>query len=245
MILEIPVFDIESAIIAKDAGAHRLELCSSISEGGITPSHGTILWAKEHLKIPFYVMIRPRGGGFVYSDAELQIMKKDIEFCREIGVEGVVLGILNSENFVDTQNCKNLIKVADGMQLTFHRAFDRTDNPFSALEDIIDCGFHRILTSGLKETAPQGADLIAELVKIASNRIIMMPGSGVDENNLVNLHKTCNAQEYHSSAKIKINKNHHTVNMSSTNNNSAEWSVSPEKIKKMLEILSNFNQMKQ
>lgn len=240
MILEIPVFDIQSAIIAQDAGAHRLELCSSISEGGITPSYGTILWAKEHLKIPFYVMIRPKGGGFVYTDAEIQIMKKDIEFCREIGVEGVVFGILNSENIVDTQNCKNLIKVADGMQLTFHRAFDRTDNPISALEDIIDCGFHRILTSGQKDTAPQGADLIAELVKIASNRIIIMPGSGVDENNLFNLHKTCNTNEYHSSAKIKVNKHLNEVSMSSTNNNTTEWSVSPEKIKKMLEIMSSF-----
>lgn len=245
MILEIPVFDIHSAIITQNVGAHRLELCSSISEGGITPSHGTILWAKQHLTIPFFVMIRPRGGGFVYSDEEIQIMKNDIEFCREVGVDGVVFGILKDDGTVDKEKCRLLLQVSKNMQATFHRAFDRSSNPFMALEDIIQCGFKRILTSGLKETAPQGADLIAELVKTAGNRIIIMPGSGVDENNLLNLHNKCNAQEYHSSAKISINRQSHAVNMSSTNQNSIEWSVSAEKIKKMLEILTNFNQKKQ
>ncbi len=243
MILEIPVFDIQGAIDAENAGAHRIELCSSMSEGGITPSYGTILWAKQHLKIPIFVMIRPRGGDFEYSNEEIQIMKMDIEFCKNVVVDGVVFGILNSKNSVDTEKCKQLLEVAEGMQTTFHRAFDRSNYPFKALEDIISCGFDRILTSGQKDTALQGANLIAEIIKKADNKIIIMPGSGVDETNLSDLHKICGANEYHSSAKTKLISDNTKISMSSTRQNSSKWIVSEEKIKRMLEILTTFNQI--
>lgn len=234
MLLEVPVFDIQSALKAQNAGAHRIELCASMADGGITPSTGMILQAKELLKISFYVMIRPRGGNFTYSDEEINIMLHDIEFCRKHGIEGIVTGVLTSEGKVDIPVCKALTEIAGSMQLTFHRAFDRTADPFEAMEEIIECGFHRILTSGQKETALEGAGLIAELNKRAAGRIIIMPGSGVNETNLKELHKQCNCSEYHSSAKIKI-PNSYARPLPS--DEPARWIVDDEKIQKMLEVM--------
>jgi copper homeostasis protein len=237
MLLEIPVFDINSALITQNAGAHRIELCASMAEGGITPSHGMILKAKELLKTPFFVMIRPRGGDFTYSDEEIQIMKTDIEFCRINAIEGVVSGILTADGHVDKHSCKKLIQAAGAMQFTFHRAFDRATNPFQALEDIIECGFHRILTSGQKETAIEGAELIAQLNKKAAKRITIMPGSGVTEFNLNDLHSICQCTEYHSSAKMKIpDSNAHPLPSDSPE----KWTVDKGKILKMLEVMKGY-----
>ena len=231
MLLEIPVFDIDSALNAQKAGAHRIELCASMADGGITPSYGMILQAKQMLHIPFYVMIRPRGGNFTYSEEEFHIMLKDIEFCRSNAVDGVVSGILTSEGKVDKNACKELIQAAGTMQFTFHRAFDRTTEAFEALEDIIECGFHRILTSGQKETAIEGASLIAELNKKAAGRITIMPGSGVTEDNLYELHSICQCTEYHSSAKTKTPISYAHPLPSDVQ---SVWTVSHEKIEQML-----------
>lgn len=234
MLLEVPVFDVNSALIAQNAGAHRIELCSSMSDGGITPSHGMILWTKQNLHIPFFVMIRPKGGNFIYSREEIEIMLNDITFCRHIGIEGIVTGALTEQGLVNKTACSMLVEAAGNMQLTFHRAFDRTNDPFVALENIIECGFHRILTSGQKETAPEGVKLIAELNIQAAGRIIIMPGSGVNEMNLQELHEQCNCREYHSSAKIKTFVNAHNPLPA----DSLEvWTVSEEKILKMLDVL--------
>ncbi len=241
MKIEIAVFDIEGAKIAQNAGAHRIEFCSSINEGGVSPSYGTIMWAKENLNLPVFVMIRPRGGNFVYSKDEISIMKKDVEFCKSIGVDGVVFGILEKDNNVDIPNCKQIIKCAGDMQLTFHRAFDRAANPKKALEEIIDLGFHRILTSGQKNTAPEGVELISDLVKIAGNRIIILPGSGVDESNLKDLHANCNAKEYHSSAKILVNSNKNSIPLSNNLDSLNVWSVSDLKVRKMISIAENYD----
>lgn len=235
MILEVPVFDIKGALLAQKAGAHRLELCSSMPEGGITPSHGMIKWAKENLEIPFFVMIRPRSGNFVYSKEEIEIMLEDIIFCREIGIQGVVFGILTNEGNVHVSQCLKLLSATGTMQTTFHRAFDRSADPFLALEDIINCGFNRILSSGLKNAAPEGAELLANLVEKAGNQIIIMPGSGVDDTNINELHKIIGAKEYHSSAKIEVENLNIGPSMSSVNNDSKEWTVSLEKIKNILE----------
>lgn len=234
MILEVPVFDIKGALIAQKAGAHRLELCSSLSEGGITPSHGMIKWAKENLEIPFFVMIRPRSGNFVYSKEEIEIMLEDIIFCREIGIQGVVFGILTNEGNVHVSQCLKLLSATGTMQTTFHRAFDRSVDPFQALEDIINCGFNRILSSGLKNAAPEGAELLSNLVKKAGNQIIIMPGSGVDDTNIEKLHKIIDAREYHSSAKIEVENLNVGPSMSSVNSDSKEWTVSSDKIKSIL-----------
>lgn len=236
MILEVPVFDIKGALIAQKAGAHRLELCSSLPEGGITPSHGMIKWAKENLEIPFFVMIRPRSGNFVYSKEEFDIMLEDIHFCCEIGVQGVVFGILTNEGNVHVSQCLKLLSATGTMQTTFHRAFDRSADPFLALEDIINCGFNRILSSGLKNSAPEGAELLANLVEKAKNQIIIMPGCGVDNTNIERLHEKIGAREYHSSAKIEVeNMDVNQPYMSSLINESKEWTVSTEKIKHILE----------
>lgn len=234
MILEVPVFDIQSAIIAQEAGAHRIELCSSMPEGGITPSHGMIKWAKENLKIPFFVMIRPRGGNFVYSKAEIEIMENDIHFCQQTGVEGVVFGALTEDGKINIPQNLQLLKAVGSMQTTFHRAIDRSSNPFQALEDIINCGFDRILSSGLKNTAPEGAEMLAQLIAKAGSQIIIMPGSGVDDTNISALHQTVQATEYHSSAKIWVKINSHGPRMSETENDSGYWTVCPQKIKNIL-----------
>ncbi len=235
MILEIAVFDVESAILAEKAGADRIELCVSYTEGGISPSYGSIKWAAENIKIPVFVMIRPRGGQFIYSHEEIQIMKNDIAFCRDCGIDGVVFGILDQYGNVDVNNCKALIENAGDMQLTFHRAFDRTANPNKAIEDIVSCGFNRILTSGQKNTAEQGIENILQYLEVSKNRIIIMPGSGISEKNLAEIHLQLNANEYHASALIK-NSINSGKNLSGLGNDESDYIVSFEKIKKMVEI---------
>ena len=203
-ILEVPVYSIDAAIAAQSAGADRIELCSGFIEGGTTPSHATILLAKQLLKIPINVMIRPRGGDFLYSETEFRIMKGDIEFCKNAGVNGIVFGILKSEGNVDIDRCKELIETAGKLSCTFHRAFDRVENSYNALEDIIKLGFDRVLTSGLKPSAIEGIQLIAELNLIADKRIIVMPGCGINSNNLKEIMKLSHSKEFHASAKKYI-----------------------------------------
>ena len=163
-------------------------------------------------------------------------MLSDIEFCKTNGIKGIVTGVLRNDGTVDKTANKSLINAAGNMQLTFHRAIDIALDPLQALEDIIDCGFHRILTSGQKETAPEGAELIAELNKQAAGRIIIMPGSGVNETNIAKLHQKSNCQEYHSSAKIKMNQSFAKPLPSDSNQT---WTVSEVKIKKMLDVLKS------
>lgn len=199
--LEIIGFTIEDCIRAQEAGASRIELCDNASEGGTTPSYGFIKEARKQLQIELYVMIRPRGGNFVYSNEEFEMMHTDISICKQLGCDGVVLGILTEENNVDIERCRQLIEEAYPMEVTFHRAFDRVQNPMEALETIVDLGCERILTSGQKPTAPEGVQLIAELVRHANDRIIIMPGSGVRSENIASLLKATGATEFHSSAR--------------------------------------------
>jgi len=203
--LEIIGFTIESCIRAQTAGASRIELCDNPGDGGTTPSLGFIKVAREHLTIPLYCMIRPRGGDFLFSDAEIAIMKKDIAVCKELGCDGVVFGLLNADGTVDKKNTAELVRLAYPMGVTFHRAFDRVMDPSQSMEDIIETGCERILTSGLKPSAPEGADLIAALIKQADDRIIIMPGSGIRSDNIVELAKKTGATEFHSSARMKFN----------------------------------------
>ena len=199
--LEVIGFTIESCLIAQAAGAHRIELCDNPSEGGTTPSYGFIKTARENLSIELYPIIRPRGGDFLYSEIEFELMKADIQICKNLGCDGVVIGMLNSDGTVDKQRCKQLVDIAQPMGVSFHRAFDRTKDPFKALEDIISIGCERILTSGQKSVATDGAALLNELVKQANGRIIIMPGSGVRSDNIENLVKKTNATEFHTSAR--------------------------------------------
>lgn len=200
MKLEIIAFNIESCLSAQEAGADRIELCNNPSEGGTTPSYGFIKAARNALKIELYTMIRPRGGDFLYSESEYEVMKTDIETCKKLGCDGVVLGMLTPGGKVDKERCKNLVGYAYPLGVTFHRAFDRTSNAMEALEDTIDIGCERILTSGLKPKAVDGQQLIKELIVHAGERIIIMPGSGVTSSNIISLAENTGAVEFHSSA---------------------------------------------
>ncbi|MVN91826.1 copper homeostasis protein CutC [Mucilaginibacter aquatilis] len=200
--IEICAGSLDSALIAQQGGAYRVELCDNLKEGGTTPSYAQIAMARKLLDIKLYVIIRPRGGDFLYSDLEFEIMRQDIMCCRDIGCDGVVFGLLTSDGQIDQERCLQLKEAAGDMGLTFHRAFDRCKNPLAALEDIIDLGFERILTSGLEEDALTGAPLISNLVKQANGRISIMPGAGVRASNLAELIQLTGAQEYHTTAKV-------------------------------------------
>ena len=233
--LEVIGFTIESCMIAQAAGAHRIELCDNPSEGGTTPSYGFIKTARENLSIELYPIIRPRGGDFLYSEIEFEVMKADIENCKSLGCDGVVIGILNADGTVDKKRCKQLVEIAHPMKVTFHRAFDRTNDPFKAMEDIISIGCERILTSGQKNLATDGEELLNKLVKQANNRIIIMPGSGVNSDNIETLVKNTNATEFHTSARTFVNSKMEFINESMDEQLTSVSAMSDE-IKKIIEI---------
>lgn len=199
--LELIAFTIQSCIDAQNAGAHRIELCDNPGEGGTTPSYGFIKAARNILTIDLYPIIRPRGGDFLYSDDEFDMMKSDINVCKVFGCNGVVTGILNADGSIDKKRCKELVELARPMKVTFHRAFDRVNNLEEALEDVIETGCERILTSGGVPNAVDGAEAIAKLIKHAGDRIIIMPGSGVRSDNIKALAEKTSAVEFHSSAR--------------------------------------------
>lgn len=202
--LEICVDNIQSAIEAEEAGADRVELCGNLLEGGTTPGAGAIQLARESLKIGLHVIIRPRGGDFLYDDQEYEVMKRDITTCLEYGVDGVVLGILKSDGEIDLKRTAYLVELAHPMSVTFHRAFDMCSDPFRGLEDVIDTGSNRLLTSGQKDKAPEGADLISKLMKQAGSRIIIMPGGGLNISNIEFLARNTGATEFHLTARKTI-----------------------------------------
>lgn len=208
--IEICANSVESAVNAQAAGAHRVELCAGLPEGGTTPSLGTIATARELLTdIQLNILIRLRGGDFLYTAQEQQIMMRDVEQCARIGVDGIVFGCLNSDGFINTTMLDAFVKMAHehGMNFTFHRAFDVCHNPMQALEELINAGCDRILTSGQAPTAEQGIPLIAELVAKAASRIIVMPGCGVSSSNIKHIADATSACEFHLSARSNINSN--------------------------------------
>ncbi len=234
--LEVIGFNIESCGIAQAAGASRIELCDNPVDGGTTPSLGFIKAARKLLQIPLYVMIRPRGGDFLYSKEEFEIMKTDIKLCKELGCDGVVFGMLNSDGSIDERTAQ-LVELAYPMGVTFHRAFDRCANPFEALEHIINYGCERILTSGQHPTATAGATVIAELIKQADDRMIIMPGSGVRSDTIIELASKTGATEFHTSAKA-IKKSAMEYTSSTMNDNFKSVTVDAAEIKAIIKELS-------
>jgi copper homeostasis protein len=197
---EIACFNLESAILAQKAGADRVELCATISVGGTTPIIEMIQQAREHLTIDLYIMIRPRGGNFVYSEVEFQQMKSEIESIKGLGVNGFVFGILNEDNTINIEQNKTLVAEAYPFPCTFHRAFDAVSNCEQALEAVISCGFSTVLTSGTFSNVMEGKEVLKKLVVQAKNRIEIMPGGGLRSTNISELNQIVGANWYHSSA---------------------------------------------
>lgn len=202
-IIEIATTDFVTTKFAVEGGANRIELCAALTEGGTTPSFGTIKKCRENFNIQLFPIIRPRGGDFLYNDEEFETMVNDVRLCRDLGCDGIVVGVLNKDGTINVRRTSALIELAYPLDVTFHRAFDRCKNPFEALEQLIAIGCQRILTSGQKPTAPEGIDLIAQLIKNAGERIIIMPGSGVRKENIKEIAAKTRAVEFHSSLRSK------------------------------------------
>ena len=241
--IEICVDSVQSALYAQEAGASRVELCDNLPEGGTTPGYGTIVSARNNLRIGLHVIIRPRGGDFLYNDLEYDIMKREIDICGEAGGDGIVLGILKSDGSVDVERTAKLIEAARPMSSTFHRAFDMCHDPVTGLENIIASGADRLLTSGLKNSAEEGHTLLRDLVIQAGQRIIIMPGSGINETNIEAIAKITGAKEFHLSARKVIEsemifrKEGITMGGSPYYNEFARKVADPEKIKSIIKIL--------
>ena len=201
-ILEVCAFHIDSCMIAERAGAARVELCDNPIEGGTTPSYGTIKKAREKITILLYPILRPRSGNYFYSDEEFDILKHDILMCKELGCDGISVGISTIDSVVDTERMKRIVEWAGNMGVTCNRVFDCAPDPFQALEDIIACGCERVLTSGQKSAAPDAGNLLHQLVEQAGDRIIIMPGAGVKSSNIAKLKAESGATEFHSSARV-------------------------------------------
>lgn len=225
VLLEAPVYTLEAALLAAEYGVDRLELCADFGEGGTTPSAGMLTYIKSQVNIPVFVMIRPRGGDFVYSAGELEVMKKDLALFKSLGADGFVFGILTKEGHVDREACSALLAVAGDLPCTFHRAIDASLDLEKSLEDIVDVGFKRILTSGGMATVSDGLDNIKKMMQAAGDRIIIMPGGGTLPSHLGELAATGHLQEAHSSCKayrpseslyvnphLKLSEGNETVN---------------------------------
>ena len=202
MIIEICANSFGSAQAAQLAGAHRIELCTELSVGGLTPSHGLIEKVVSELNIPTHVLIRPRSGNFTYSDEEMDVMLRDISFCKKMGCAGIVSGFLTSENKIDLEKTKELIAASEDMEFTFHRAFDWVENPIEELQKLIDLEVSRLLSSGQKPTAIEGISLLKDLRKHAKDKIEIMPGGGINLENVLKF-KEANFKSIHFSATTK------------------------------------------
>lgn len=237
-ILEIACYSPLSAIIAEKAGAHRVELCNNPLEGGTTPSYGVLKLVRDEVFIPVFPIIRPRGGHFVYSAEEVGSMKADIQLCKQLGFEGVVIGLLNENGKVAYDETALLTELAWPLEVTFHRAFDRTIEPFEALETIIRAGCTRILTSGQVPDVNDGTNLVAKLIKEANHRIIIMPGSGVRAKSIALLAAKTGADEFHSSASYWEDES--CFSPPSMNENIRQNKVDVHEIRNMMSILKGY-----
>jgi copper homeostasis protein len=239
-LLEIAVFNFQSAVIAENAGADRIELCDNPAEGGTTPSYGNLIKTIETISIPVFPIIRPRGGDFLYSTEEWEIVLKDIAICKELGFSGIVTGSLQANGSVHLNQLQMAVDKAYPMQVTFHRAFDRVANPFEAMEQIINAGCSRILTSGGYPEVMEGIALLSTLVQQANNRIIIMPGSGVRSTNISKIQHITGAVEFHSSARIPVTSAMEFINPL-MNENLQDISVDPNEIMLMKAALQSPN----
>jgi copper homeostasis protein len=197
-LLEISVETLETALAAERGGADRIELCGDLSLGGVTPGAELVRTVRAQVRIPIFAMIRPRAGDFVYSTAEFTEMKRAIADAQESGMDGVVLGVLTKDHRVDVEPTRELVELAKPLPVTYHRAFDESANLHHALEDVIQSGAKRILTSGGAKSASEGGAVLAELIETARERIVIVPGAGISGANIVQVARQTRAREFHS-----------------------------------------------
>ncbi len=199
LLLEVAAASVEDALTAAAGGADRIELNAALALGGLTPSPGTLLEVRQAVRLPVLVMLRPRPGGFAYSAADRRVLRRDLDWALANGADGVVFGVLHEDGTVDVDRCRELLRQCGGRPAVFHRAFDVTPEPFAALEQLIDLGFARVMTSGQEETAYQGAALIAALIRRAANRIEVLPAGGVNRFTLADVVARTGCTQVHAS----------------------------------------------
>lgn len=242
-ILEVCAFNLQSSVIAEKAGAKRVELCENPADGGTTPSYGTIKQTREKIGIALYPIIRPRGGNFFYDEEEFAIIKQDIQLCKQLGCDGISTGVHKQNGEIDIERLKRMVEWAYPMGVTCHRVFDATPDPLQALEEIIESGCERILTSGQRSTAPEGMALLAQLVQQAAGRITIMPGAGVRSANIQSLIEGTGATEFHTSARITAPDPVTFRNPAITD--AGPWYIAnEEELKKILDVLMKANKLK-
>jgi copper homeostasis protein len=243
-IVEIAAFTPNAAIAAASSGANRVELCSGYSEGGLSPSAGTIMKVRESISIPIHVMIRPRIGDFIYNLFEKECILQDIAFCKQVGIDGIVIGALTSEGEIDVDFIKRVVSESQPMSVTFHRAFDLCSNLFESMEVLILCGVNRILTSGGKPNVEEGLEVIAALVSQAEGRIVILPGGGVNSENANRIIEETNVVELHLSAKGLVKskmKSKSEVNLCSEDevSDTSWYECDAKKLKDLLKSVHN------
>jgi copper homeostasis protein len=243
IIFELCAESIDACFAARAGGAHRIELCSTLSEGGVTPSYGLINKAIQYGGLPVHILLRPRGGDFVYTDAELDVMREDLAYLRELRVSGVVLGFLDSKNAVDIELTREFFSLAGPLEVTFNRAFDHAASQEQALEEIIACGCHRVLTSGGQYDVLQGMETLASLVKQAADRIDIAVGGGLRLHNAAEIAHKTGARHFHGSLRRPVTR---FLDQSSINapedegaHSETRFIVDSGDIQQMIEILNN------
>jgi copper homeostasis protein len=241
-VLEIAANSLGSALAAQEGGADRVELCDNLGEGGTTPSYGTIAVARDRLRIPIYVLIRPRTGDFCYDAAELEVMLRDIELCVRLGCDGVVIGALDTEGDVDETTCRELVAAAGSLGTTFHRAFDAARDQARALDSIIALGCERVLTSGGEVDALTGAERIAGFVRQAGSRLKVMAGAGIDAGNIHEVAARSKAHEFHGSGRaIRSSPSlHRNDRLRGLELN--WWETDPAKVRAMVDALDRLQE---
>lgn len=236
-LLEVIAFTIESCRQIEQSGGGRIELCANPQEGGTTVSYGMMKEARKSVQIPIFPIIRPRGGDFLYNESEYAIMKEDILQAKNLGMDGIVIGLLNKNGTIDRIRTASLVELAYPLEVTFHRAFDRVPDQFLALEVLIETGCDRVLTSGGYDTAPQGLAQLSKLVRAADERIIILPGSGIRSGNIGNIASVTGLSEFHTSARI-LCKNRLEYDNVQMNEPLDTYTVNPEEIKACIAALA-------
>ena len=239
-IFEVCAFNIQSGVIAEKAGAARVELCDNPVEGGTTPSYGALKQTREAISILLYPIIRPRAGNYLYDEYEFAIMKNDIAICKELGCNGISVGVQKITGEIDTERLKMIVEWAYPMGVTCNRAFDTTPDPFKALEDIVSAGCERVLTSGLKSAAPDASETLYKLVQQAGDRIIIMPGAGINSGNIETLMKATGASEFHGSARKQVENPMKFTNPAVSDYGNV-YHADEEEVRKIVSILNNTN----